>query len=79
MKQHAVMEHYLVPLNLVCLNIALIHLIYYVSAVELFPTIKTLILLTAVFLLLFALYVRKKWLLVGSIVFYTFILLISFY
>ena len=79
MKQQTVMEHYLVPMVLVCLNIAVIHLIYHASAAEALVNLNGGVILAAVSFLLFSLYNRKVWLVTGAMVFYTFVLCMSFY
>lgn len=70
MSRQKVVEHYLVPIVLCCLNIAVIHAIYWLAIYPDFLQDEVIVCLCAVLLLCAALSTKKRWLLVGSSIFY---------
>ncbi|SEK30408.1 hypothetical protein [Parapedobacter koreensis] len=76
MNHHKLVEHYLIPTVLFCLNIAFVHAIYRLATRPMLVDFEIIVCLFAVLLLCVALYTKTRWLLIGSSVFYLFLLLL---
>ncbi len=77
MKQHELIEHYLVPTALIVFNACLFHFVYILSIEGLF-TGQSCLMLLAVLLFICSFYTKKKWAFILSTLFYLFLLLIKF-
>jgi|GEM_PF-1298168 len=75
-KQHAITEHYLVPLVLIALNVCTIHLIYTYSWGGPQGTIQFIALLLAAMCLIGSLIFRRPYLLVFAMVYYAVVFII---
>jgi len=74
MSRQKVIEHYLVPGALFCLNIAVIHAVYWLAIYPECTQSEVIACLFAVFLLCAALSTKQKGLLIGSSVIYLLLL-----
>ena len=77
MTRHKLIEHYLIPGALFCLNIAFIHTLYRVAFRTTLMDLEVGMCLISLFLLLGALYVKARYLLIAASVFYIFLLILS--
>jgi hypothetical protein len=78
MKQHKLIEHYLVPTALIIFNVCLVHFIYLLAVTEFLYTLTTALLLFSMLLFAYAFYTKRKWAFLLSIGFYLFLFLTNF-